>query len=294
MEEMIGQYISFLRDIKHVSENTAVSYKRDLQKMCEYFFKQGIGSPEKVTATSMNTYVLWLEKNGCAPTTISRYIASMKSYFHYLLQMGKIQNDPTMLIKAPLIEKKMPSVLSVEEIEALLSQPSGDSPKEIRDKAMLELLYATGIRVSELVNLDVEDVNMTLGYIVCRDKAKERVVPFGLSAKQALTNYMNQARTDLLKKNDSRKMFLNCSGKQMSRQGFWKIIKRYGELAGIEEEITPHTLRHTFAMHLVENGGNLQAVQEMMGRSAVSTTQMYANMKQTKLAEEYKKAHPRG
>lgn len=294
MEETIDQFVSFLRDIKHVSENTAVSYKRDLMKMSGYYVKQGIVSPEKVTETSMNTYVLWLEKNGCAPSTILRYIASMKSYFHYLLQMGRVKKDPTMMLKGPVLEKKNPNVLSVETINCLLKQPSGDAVKDIRDKAMLELLYATGMKVSELISLKLEDVNLNLGYVICRDKKKERIVPFGLSAKESINRYLDYSREDLLKGKESDILFLNCSGKKMSRQGFWKIIKRYGELAGIEEEITPQILRHSFAMHLVENGANLQAVQEMMGHSVMATTQIYANMKRTKLSEEYSKAHPRG
>ncbi len=293
MEETINQFVSFLRDIKHVSENTAISYKRDLMKMSGYYGKQGIISPEKVTETNMNTYILWLEKNGCAPTTISRYIASIKSYFHYLLQMGRVKKDPTMLLKGPVLEKKNPNVLSVETIACLLQQPSGDGVKEIRDKAMLELLYATGMKASELISLEMNDVNLNLGYVVCRDKKKERIVPFGLSAKEAINRYLDYSREELLKGKESDIFFLNCSGKKMSRQGFWKIIKYYGERAGIKEEITPQILRHSFAMHLVENGANLHAVQEMMGHSVVATTQIYANMKRTKLNEEYSKAHPR-
>lgn len=292
MEETIGQFISFLRDIKHVSENTAVSYRRDLMKMRGYFQKQGIYSADKVTSTGINAYILWLEKEGCASTTISRYIATMKSYFQYMLQMKLIDSDPAMLIKGPVIEKKEPKVLSVEEIDRLLNQPVGDTPKLIRDKAMLELLYATGIRVSELINLKVEDVNLDLGYIVCCDKTKERIVPFGIPAKKAMVRYMNEARDEMVK-GETELMFVNCSGGSMSRQGFWKIIKHYGDMAGIEKDITPHTIRHSFAYHLVHNGANIQAVKEMMGHSVVSTTQRYANMKQIEVSREYAKAHPR-
>lgn len=293
MEETIEMFTSFLRDIKHLSENTSISYKRDLMKMSNYFEKQGIKSPDKMTATNINTYILWLEKNGCASTTVSRYIASMKAYFHYMLQIGKINNEPTLLVKGPVIEKKMPNVLSIDDIDKLLKQPSEESSKGIRDKAMLEILYATGIRVSELINLEIEDINFQLGYIVCKDKSKERIVPFGIPAKNAINQYMEQSRDNLLKGKESNALFVNCSGNHMSRQGFWKIIKHYGEMAGITEVITPHTLRHSFALHLVENGANLHAVQEMLGHSVVSTTQMYANMKNTKLRDEYSKNHPR-
>lgn len=293
MEKTIEQFISFLRDMKNVSENTAVSYRRDLLKMANYFKEQGITSVDKITATSMNSYVLWLEKNGCASSTISRYIASIKSYFQYLMQKREIEEDPAMLLKGPVLEKKSPSVLSESKVDLLLAQPSGDTPKEIRDKAMLELLYATGMRVSELINLKISDINLNLGYITCKDKNKERIIPFGLTAKKAVNTYMEKSRKQLLKGNESELLFLNCSGKSMSRQGFWKIIKSYGEQAGIEDEITPHTIRHSFALHLVENGANLHAVQEMMGHSVVTTTQMYANMKSSKISEEYAKAHPR-
>lgn len=295
MEETIELFISFIRDIKQVSENTSISYKRDLIKMSQYFKKQGYYSPEKITATSINTYILWLEKNGCASTTISRYIASIKAYFHYMLQIGKIDSDPTLLLRGPINVKKTPNVLSVEEVDRLLKQPSDKNNKGIRDKAMLELLYATGIRVSELIGLRLEDVNIQLGYIVChgRDNNKERVVPFGLSAKNAITKYIETARKVLIKGKESDILFVNCSGGAMSRQGFWKIVKLYGEMAGIDETITPHTLRHSFALHLVENGANLQAVQEMLGHSVVATTQMYVNMKGSKLRDEYSKNHPR-
>lgn len=293
MDETIELFISFLKDIKHVSENTSVSYKRDLMKMSVYFAKQGIGKPDKITSTNINTYILWLEKNGCASATISRYVASMKAYFHYMLQIGKVNNDPTLLLRGPVVEKKMPNVLKVEEIDRLLKQPSEENNKGIRDKAMLELLYATGIRVSELIDLEIEDINMQLGYIVCRDKNKERIVPFGIPAKNAINKYMESARGELLKNKESNIMFVNCSGMHMSRQGFWKIIKYYGVMAGIEETITPHTLRHSFALHMVENGANIHAVQEMLGHSVVTTTQMYANMNSSKLLDEYSKNHPR-
>src|SRR5574344_797566 len=293
MEETIEQFISFLSDMKHVSENTAMSYKRDLKKMKKSLNGIGIDEPARVTATNINTYILWLEQSGCASSKLSRYIASIKSYFHFLLQMGKIKEEPTLLLKGPVIEKKLPNVLTINQVDKLLSQPSGNSSKEIRDKAMLELLYATGIRVSELIGLKLSDVNLQLGYIICKDRNKERIVPFGLTAKNALVRYINEARMMLLKGTDNELLFVNCSGIQMSRQGFWKIVKHYGEQAGIDEVITPHTLRHSFALHLVENGADLHAVQEMLGHSIVSTTQIYANMKNSKIRDEYTKAHPR-
>jgi integrase/recombinase XerD len=204
-----------------------------------------------------------------------------------------VEEDPTILIKPPSVEKKAPTILTVKQVDELLKQPSGNSIKEIRDKAMLELLYATGIRVSELIRLKVQDVNLKSDYILCNDKGKERVVPFGVMAKQAILRYLSESRVQLLKGNESDFLFVNCSGKEMSRQGFWKIIKLYRERAGIMEEITPHTLRHSFAMHLIENGADLTAVQEMMGHSVLSSTQMYANMKNARIREEYNRTHPR-
>lgn len=293
MGDTIDLFISYIREVKNVSENTAVSYKRDLIKMSEYFRDQGILSLKKINSTNINTYILYLEKNGRAPSSISRTIAAMKSYFHYMLQIGKISKEPTMSVKGPIIEKKTPVVLELSEIENLLEKPKTDNIKGIRDKAMLELLYATGIRVSELINLKVEDINLQLGYILCKDSKKERIVPFGIPAKKAVMSYLDGPREAMLRDNKCDLLFLNCSGTGMSRQGFWKIIKHYGEMAGIADKITPHTLRHSFALHLVQNGANLHAVQEMLGHSAVSTTQMYANMKNVKIRDEYSKSHPR-
>lgn len=293
MGDTIDLFISYIREVKNVSENTAVSYKRDLIKMSEYFRDQGILSLKKINSTNINTYILYLEKNGRAPSSISRTIAAMKSYFHYMLQIGKISKEPTMSVKGPIIEKKTPVVLELSEIENLLEKPKTDNIKGIRDKAMLELLYATGIRVSELINLKVEDINLQLGYILCKDSKKERIVPFGIPAKKAVMSYLDGPREAMLRDNKCDLLFLNCSGTGMSRQGFWKIIKHYGEMAGIADKITPHTLRHSFALHLVQNGANLHAVQEMLGHSAVSITQMYANMKNVKIRDEYSKSHPR-
>ena len=197
-------------------------------------------------------------------------------------------------LKAPKIEKKMPEILTTDEVNRLLDQPKGNTPKDIRDRAMLELLYATGIRVSELIGLKVSDVNLQIGYIICRDARKERVVPFGAPAKRALSDYIRSARDLMLADQTSDVLFTNCSGQPMSRQGFWKLVKYYARKAGITADITPHTLRHSFAAHLVENGADLRSVQEMLGHSDISTTQIYANMSQNKLREVYAKNFPRG
>ena len=271
----IANFVEYLKDVKKTSRNTQVSYQRDLLQLCEYLEGQGIYEVPKVTRTSLNSYILYLEREGKATTTISRVLASIKAFFHYEFSMGNIKRDPAELLKAPKIEKKAPVILTVEEIEALMAQPCGRNAKEIRDKAMLELLYATGIRVSELVHLKLEDVNLNVGFITCRDQQKERMVPFGKVARKALQEYLMNSRGILLKGRESEWLFTNCSGLPMSRPGFWKIIKFYGDKAGIKSDITPHSLRHSFAAHLLRNGADIHAVQEMLGHSDTSTTQAY-------------------
>lgn len=275
MTEDIKDFVVYLREVKRTSANTEVSYQRDLLQMASYLREKGITEVSKVTRTSLNSYILHLEKEGKATTTISRVLASMKAFFHYELSCGRIRRNPAELIKAPRVEKKLPTILTVEEVNCLLAQPGGEAPKEIRDKAMLELLYATGIRVSELIHLKLEDVNLNVGFITCRDGVKERTVPFGKVARQSLMDYMERSRKVLLKGNESEWLFTNCSGKPMSRQGFWKIIKYYGEKAGIQADITPHTLRHSFAAHLLKSGADVHAVQAMLGHSDMATTQAY-------------------
>lgn len=293
MELEIQKFIQYLEEEKHASMNTEVSYKRDLLKLEEYVKEQNISALTRVNTTNLNSYMLYLEKKGSAPSSISRNIASIKAFYSYLWKKGIIDKDPAENLKAPKLEKKFPDILTVEEVELLLKQPGGNNAKEIRDKAMLELLYATGIRVSELIGLKLSDVNFQLGYIRCMIHEKERIIPFGGQAKKALENYVLQSRKQLLKGQDSDMLFVNCSGKPMSRQGFWKLVKLYGNKAGIEKEIMPHTLRHSFAAHLVENGADLRSVQEMLGHSDISTTQMYMSMN-TRLREVYNRSHPRG
>lgn len=294
MTQDIQKFILYMHTEKHTSENTEVSYKRDLEKMEQFLSKQGIDTIEAVTVTALNSYVLYLEKIGRKPSTISRSIASMKAFFHYLAREGEITVDPSESLKPPKIEKKLPEILTIEETKRLLEQPSGTSPKELRDKAMLELLYATGIRVSELIHLKVQDLNLNMEFLVCRDKNKERVVPFGSMAKKSLEAYLENGRPNIVEDETCEWLFTNCSGQEMSRQGFWKLIKHYGTLAGIQTDITPHTLRHSFAAHMVGNGADLKSVQEMLGHSDIATTQIYTQMNQGKIREVYQKAHPRG
>lgn len=260
-------------------------------KLCNYFDILGCCDVNTISITDLSAYVMNLEKEGMSSATISRNIASIKSFFLYLLKQGIIKEDCTEQLKPPKIEKKMPEILTVEEINLLLEQPSKTTPKEIRDKAMLELLYATGMRVSELISLKLSDVNLTMNYILCRDDNKERVIPIENAAKSALENYIKNMRESMCE--DSEYLFTNLKGKQMTRQGFWKLIKSYAKRAGIDKEITPHMIRHSFASHLVTNGADLKAVQEMLGHSDISTTQIYLRSRQSKIKEEYDKAHPR-
>lgn len=294
MEREVQEYISYLHNVKHTSNNTEMSYKRDLLKVCHFMQERGINSATAVKEQDLKAYIHVLEEQKLAAATVSRNIASIKAFFLYLFSEGKIQNDAALCLKAPKIEKKMPEILTMGEVSALLEQANGDSPKKIRDKAMLELLYATGIRVTELISLKVSDVNLPMHFIMCRDPHKERMIPFGTQAHDALERYLGGVRAEMVEDKSSEILFANCSGKPMSRQGFWKLIKFYAKKAGITADITPHTLRHSFAAHLVENGADLKSVQEMLGHSDISTTQIYANMNHNRIREVYAKAHPRG
>ena len=294
MERELQEYILYLHNVKHTSNNTEMSYKRDLLKVCHFMQERGINSATAVKEQDLKAYIHVLEEQKLAAATVSRNIASIKAFFLYLFSEGKIQNDAALCLKAPKIEKKMPEILTMGEVSALLEQANGDSPKEIRDKAMLELLYATGIRVTELISLKVSDVNLPMHFIMCRDPHKERMIPFGTQAHDALERYLGGVRAEMVEDKSSEILFANCSGKPMSRQGFWKLIKFYAKKAGITADITPHTLRHSFAAHLVENGADLKSVQEMLGHSDISTTQIYANMNHNRIREVYAKAHPRG
>nr|WP_287626586.1 site-specific tyrosine recombinase/integron integrase [Clostridium sp.] len=276
MRGEVDRFEQYLREVKQASENTVQSYRRDLMQMITYLEEKEIREAAKVTKTSLHGYILHMEEQGKAATTISRMMAAMKAFFNYECMQACIRRNPAESLHAPKVEKKAPVVLSVDQVSALLAQPSGQTPKEIRDKAMLALLYATGIRVSELIGIQMEDINMNIGFLVCRDGERDRTIPFGRSAKAALEEYLEHARNELLRGKGSDYFFVNCTGGAMSRQGFWKIIKYYGEKAGIEEDITPHTLRHSFAAHLIARGADMRAVQTILGHSDMATTQMYA------------------
>ncbi|MBP5564890.1 MAG: site-specific tyrosine recombinase XerD [Lachnospiraceae bacterium] len=293
MEQQILLFIEYIHNKKKTSENTEMSYKRDLRKLITYLNDHGINDWNQVKISDLNDYINSMFENNFANASISRSIASIKALFAFLQYSNVLEDDIAKYLKAPKIEKKAPNILSKNEVTLLLEQPSGKTPKQIRDKAMLELLYATGIRVSELISLENSDINLSMDFIKIRDLKKERLIPFGTKAHNALTEYILNSRDVLLENNESDYFFVNCSGSQMSRQGFWKLIKTYTKMAGIEADITPHTLRHSFAAHLVENGAELKAVQEMLGHSDISTTQIYLSNAQNHLRDVYDKTHPR-
>lgn len=291
MEQYIDRYVEYLKNVKKSSDNTVASYRRDLLKFYRYFSEKGIESAADINETYINSYVLDLEGQGMSMATVSRNIASIKSFYGFLVRERIVDADPTENVKPPRIVKKAPEILTVSEVNKLLDQPTSKTPKEIRDKAMLELLYATGIRVTELVTLKLADVNMKLGFIECRDGERSRTVPVADVAQRALSRYITEVRDDMSAGSDY--LFFNCKGAPMTRQGFWKIIKHYAAKAGIDKDITPHMIRHSFASHMLGNGADIRSVQEMLGHVDIATTQIYLTSKQSKLKEEYAKAYPR-
>ncbi|ABR48676.1 tyrosine recombinase XerD [Alkaliphilus metalliredigens QYMF] len=293
MDILINNFIIYLKNEKHLSTNTLESYKRDVKQFTSYLAGSDIHDIEETTKTTIITYLFYLQKEGRAASTISRSLASLRSFYHYLLLHKKVDIDPTFNLESPKMVKKPPNILTLEEVELLLQQPLNTTPKGIRDKAMLELLYATGIRVTELISLNLEDVNVNLGYIRCCNNTKERVIPIGTLSLIALQKYINYYRDAFTKDNEEKSLFLNYHGGRLTRQGFWKIIKVYTKQAAIEKSITPHTLRHSFATHLIENGADLKSVQEMLGHSDISTTQVYAQLTKHKIKDVYNKTHPR-
>ena len=292
MVNMLNDFTNYLISDKKVSANTLQSYIRDVRQYMDYLNSVGISTCTEVTPTTYLNYMTYLQKHGKAPTSISRAIASTRSFYRYLCSKKLCDINPVEKVHAMKTERKLPQILTGEEIRLLLSQPSGEDFKGSRDKAMLELLYATGIRVTELVSLNMEDVNLDIGYIICRRQTKERVIPIYPRAAEALREYINRERLPMME-DEPHALFVNTNGTRLTRQGFWKIIKSYKEKAGISKDITPHTLRHSFAAHLLENGADIKSLQEMLGHADVSSTQIYTNIIKNKINEVYKNAHPR-
>ncbi len=293
MEALARDFIDFLEKEKGLSDNTLQSYRRDIEQYMGYLGELNITQIKNTNKTTIIAYLLNLQKKGRATSTISRNLASIRSYYQYLNKIHLIDSDPTTNLESPKVEKKLPQVLSTKEVELLLEQPKCVDLKGYRDKAMLELLYATGIRVTELISLNMEDINLEMSFIRCKGATKERIIPIGSIALTALSNYITKSRNLLLLNPNDNALFVNCNGKRLTRQGFWKIIKIYKNQAKINKEITPHTLRHSFAAHLLENGADLKSIQEMLGHSDISSTQIYTQIAKNRIKEVYKKTHPR-
>ncbi|MBD2861394.1 site-specific tyrosine recombinase XerD [Paenibacillus oceani] len=294
MKRHMQSFIQYLSVERGLSRNTLESYSRDVTHYLEHIGGLGVTSIEESAKSHIVNYLLFLKQLGRAPTTVSRNIVSIRAFYQYLLREKTITQDPSLDVEMPKLEKRLPKVMTVEEVERLLEAPVTTVPGGMRDKAMLELLYATGIRVSELISLGVDDVNPTMGFVRCIGKGKERIIPLGKIAAHWLDNYTESMRPQLLRQSkDEDALFINHLGTRLTRQGFWKIIKRYAREAGIDKEITPHTLRHSFATHLLENGADLRAVQEMLGHADISTTQVYTQVTKARMKEIYDRAHPR-
>lgn len=296
MNDQIQDFIHYLVVERGLSNNTIVSYERDL-KAYAIFLKEHlrIESVNEIGRVHILQFLKHLKETGKSSKTIARHIASIRSFHQFLLREKVANEDPSVHIETPQVERKLPNVLSLAEVEKLLETPKLTSPIGYRDKAMLELLYATGIRVSELIQLNLSDIHLMMGFIRCYGKGrKERVVPIGQKATNAIEEYLEKGRSKLVKqKNQTEALFLNHHGKRMTRQGFWKNLKKIAKEAGIQKELTPHTLRHSFATHLLENGADLRAVQEMLGHADISTTQIYTHVTKTRLKDVYKQFHPR-
>ena len=293
MTDYIAAYREYLAEEKQASANTLSSYIRDLTQFQSWLITNDAADLRKVKKDTINEYLLHMNHSGKSPATVTRSTASIKSFYNYMVQIGAVKTNPAKAVVAMKVERKYPEILTNREVELFLEQPKCVDEKGFRDHAMLELLYATGIRVSELIGLDVNDVNLSAGFIRCRSKGKERIVPLYSAAVKALEDYVRDIRPRLIADEDEPALFVNMSGERMSRQGFWKIIKHYQETAGIEKDITPHTLRHSFAAHLLENGADLRAIQEMLGHADISSTQIYTHVIQKQLKDIYNKAHPR-
>lgn len=293
MTDYIADYRTWLQEEKHASDNTLSSYLRDIKQFKTWLL--GAGSPDlrRVKKDTINEYMLYLSGAGKSPATITRCTASLKSFYAYMLGRGAVKTNPAKNIAALKVERKCPEILTSKEVELFLEQPKCVDEKGYRDHAMLELLYATGIRVSELIGLDVGDVNLAGGFIRCRSKTRERIIPLYRTAIKALRDYTTEIRPRIISGPDEQALFVNMNGGRMSRQGFWKIIKCYQEKAEISKDITPHTLRHSFAVHLLENGADLRSIQEMLGHADISSTQIYAHIIKKHLKDVYQKAHPR-
>ena len=292
MEKQIKLFLEFIQNDKKLSDNTLQSYRRDITQYYDYITKNKINYA-KVDEEDINAYLESLKELNKKSSTISRNLASIRSFYQFLLRVKKVKKDPTEHIQSPKIEKRVPNVLTAKEVELLLEQPKDIDLKGTRDKAMLEFAYATGMRVTEIISLDVQDINLEEGFVTCQSGNKQRSIPLGAISLKALKEYVNDARPVLIKQEEEQALFVNINGGRLTRQGFWKIIKYYKEQAHITKDITPHVLRHSFATHLLQNGADLKSIQTMLGHSDISSTQVYMQFQDEGLKNTYKKAHPR-
>ena len=292
MEKQVKLFLDFLKDDKKLSDNTLQSYRRDIEQYEKYVSDNKINYL-KVTEETILEYMEYLREENKKESTISRSLASIRSFYQYLIRVKKIKKDPTMTIESPKINKRTPNILTSKEVELLLDQPKDVDLKGTRDKAMLEFAYATGMRVTEMISLDIDDVKLDEGYVVCRGRSKSRNIPLGSMSLKALKEYIDDARPYLIRDESEEALFVNVNGTRLTRQGFWKIVKYYKEQAHIEKDITPHVLRHSFATHLLQNGADLKAIQTMLGHSDISSTHVYMQFQDPGIKNEYKKAHPR-
>ena len=293
MEGWIDRFLHYLAVERGLADNTLASYHHDLQQFASFLSERKAGV-ESTTAALIVDYLEGLERKGRKPATISRHLATLKSFYHFLLRERVINQDPTADLESPRLSRRLPRVLSVDEVEFLLGQPHTGRPAGLRDKAMLELIYATGLRVSELVSLNVGQVNLEMGVVRCLGKGqRERMVPMGSIAAYWVRRYLEQARPQMIRSSEDEALFVNHQGQRLTRQGFWKILKKYARQARLDAGITPHTLRHSFATHLLENGADLRVVQELLGHADISTTQVYTHLTRRHLREVYQRTHPR-
>ena len=287
--EALRDFELYLRQERKVSPNTLSSYMRDVRQFSDYIPLP----PEFADDACVIGYTRYLAEQGKSVSTVMRCVASLKCFFGFLQDRGVISDNPAKSVTPSKVERKLPQILTGQEVELLLDQPKCIDFKGYRDKAMMELLYATGMRVSELISLDVADVNLSARFVRCASPGHERIIPIYPAAARAVANYITKARTRMIESEDETALFVNVGGERISRQGFWKIIKHYQTTANITKQTTPHTLRHSFAMHLLENGADLRSIQEMLGHADLSSTQVYVSMIKNKLADVYQKAHPR-
>lgn len=293
MDKYLDAYQLYLKNEKQASQNTLSSYMRDLNQFAAWLAERSDAALDEVTQQTVSQYVEWMTGKGKSAATVTRSIASIKSFYLYLQGQGVVAANPAKGVTTRKVERKFPDILTSREVELFLEQPQCVDAKGYRDHAMLELLYATGIRVTELISLDVKDVNLVAGFIRCESKGKERIIPLYPAAIRALSDYMKDVRPQLIADPEEAALFVNMNGERMSRQGFWKIVKHYQEMAQINKEITPHTLRHSFAVHLLENGADLRSIQEMLGHADISSTQIYTHVIKKQLKDVYQRAHPR-